>query len=72
MNDEIGLDEDIEPTADASEGVKGGVGAVSPTIAPRETLAQAEANAKLAEKTSPPLGGTATISVDPLSSKSSA
>jgi hypothetical protein len=25
MNDEIGLDEDIEPTNDATEGVKGGV-----------------------------------------------
>jgi hypothetical protein len=25
MNDEIGLDEDIEPTADATEGVKGGL-----------------------------------------------
>jgi hypothetical protein len=27
MNDEIGLDEDIEPTAEATEGVKGGVSA---------------------------------------------
>ena len=65
MNDEIGLDEDIEPTADAGEGVKGGA-------APGSKTAELEAAAALAAKTSPPLGGTATISVDPLSSKSSA
>lgn len=27
MNDDIGLDEDLEPTTDATEGVKGGVSA---------------------------------------------
>jgi hypothetical protein len=65
MNDEIGLDEDIEPTADASKGVKGGV-----TIIPAGSrVAALEAQAKLAEKTTSPLGGSATIAVDPLASK---
>jgi hypothetical protein len=41
MNDEIGLDEDIEPTADASEGVKGGV-AIPSAGATVETAANLE------------------------------
>jgi len=32
MNDEIGLDDDIEPTADASEGVKGGKKLFTPPV----------------------------------------
>jgi len=60
------LDDDIEPTADASEGVKGGV-----TIVPLGSkIAALDAKAALAAKTSPPLGGTASISVDPLATKS--
>jgi hypothetical protein len=65
MSDEIGLNEDIEPTDDTTEGVKGGV----TIIPPGSRVAALEAAAALAAKEAPPLGGSATIAVDPLASK---
>jgi len=62
MNDEIGLDEDIEPTADTIEGVKGGA-------APGSKTAALDAAAELAEKTSS-LGASTTAPVsNPLTAK---
>ncbi|MGA3363124.1 MAG: hypothetical protein ABSD82_13980 [Solirubrobacteraceae bacterium] len=61
MNDEIGLSEDIEPTDDTTEGVKGGA-------APGSKQAALDAAAAIAAKEATPLGSSATIAVDPLAS----
>jgi len=65
MNDEIGLNEDIEPTDDTTEGVKGGV----TSVPLGSKIAALDAAAALAAKEAPPLGSSATIAVDPLASK---
>jgi len=55
MKDEIGLDEDIEPTADATEGVMGGV-ATNLDASIGKKLAEAGGDLKASPLTSPKEG----------------